>query len=145
MGAQRKNRIVLDTNVLISAFLWQGTTAEMFHLAKDKRIIICANKEILKEFERVLSYPKFQEQLSQIEKTPDEIIDEFTEIIEYRPVYKFVTPQITADPSDDMFLMCAFEAEALCIVSGDRHLLDLKKFHSIPILTPRQFLAKLKR
>jgi predicted nucleic acid-binding protein len=56
-----------------------------------------------------------------------------------------VHPQITLavigdDPDDDRILECAVEAEVEAIISGDRHLLRLGSFQSIPIQTPRQFL-----
>lgn len=47
---------------------------------------------------------------------------------------------VVQDPSDDIFLACALVASADYIVSGDKHLLDLKNFAGIPILTPRQCL-----
>ena len=53
------------------------------------------------------------------------------------------SPIIAADPSDDVYLLAAAEGEADFVVSGDRHLLALRKFEGIPILTPREFLGKL--
>lgn len=136
-------RIVLDTNVLISAFLWQGAPKEIFVLAEKHTIAICATRETLEEFERVLSYPKFKTHLDLIGKTPTQITDEFAEIVEYYPSIKFSTPQIQDDPSDDNFLSCALSARASFIVSGDKHLLRLKRFRKIPILSPDEFLKKL--
>lgn len=50
----------------------------------------------------------------------------------------------TPDPEDEMVLECALAAEADCIVSGDkRHLLALKVFRGIPILSPAEFLRQL--
>jgi predicted nucleic acid-binding protein len=50
---------------------------------------------------------------------------------------------IPADPQDELFLACALEGGADCIVSGDHHLLDLVVFREIPIYTPRPFLERL--
>jgi len=50
---------------------------------------------------------------------------------------------IPDDPQDEIFLACALDGQADLIVSGDRHLLDLGKYHGIPILTARQFLDTL--
>jgi predicted nucleic acid-binding protein len=52
---------------------------------------------------------------------------------------------IATDPSDDKFLEAALEGKADCIVSGDKHLLALKAFRGIPILTARKFIERLKR
>jgi len=49
---------------------------------------------------------------------------------------------VVADPDDDVFLRCAVVAGAACVVSGDRHLLDLGGYAGIPILTVRDFFVK---
>ena len=136
-------KVVLDTNVLISAFLWQGPAKEIFVLAERNHFTICTNKELLDEFERVLGYPKLKRNLARINKTPAEIIAEFMEIVAYYPSHYFPAPVVTKDPSDDHVLACALSANAEVIVSGDAHLTRLKTFRTIPILTPRQFLTSL--
>jgi len=138
-------KVVLDTNVFISAFLWQRNAKEIFNLAKEKKFQICATKEILNEFEKVLKYPKFSKKLKSISKEPSQIINEFLEIVKLYPSRKFKTPIIKEDPTDDKFLICALSSKASFIVSGDKHLLKLKNFQSIPILTPTQFLKQLKK
>ena len=55
-----------------------------------------------------------------------------------------IPPTILQDPQDDAVLACARAAHADAIVSGDRHLLDLKSFQGIPILTAAECLARLK-
>jgi putative PIN family toxin of toxin-antitoxin system len=50
---------------------------------------------------------------------------------------------VAQDPRDEMFLACAIDAKADCIVSGDRHLLSLQTFRGIPILTVKEFAEKL--
>lgn len=84
-------KAVLDTNVFISAFLWQKNAKEIFTLAKDGVIEICATREILEEYQRVLYYPKFQSRLALIQQTPEEIIDELLEIIKLYPSKKFAS------------------------------------------------------
>ncbi|KKW46208.1 putative toxin-antitoxin system toxin component, PIN family [Candidatus Kaiserbacteria bacterium RIFCSPHIGHO2_02_FULL_59_21] len=138
-------RVILDTNVLISAFLWRGAPAEIFFLAKEGKLAICVNKEILQEFESVLAYSKFASRLQKIRRTPSHIIDEFVEIAESYPSIGFPRPQVVSDPSDDIFLACALVAGAEFIISGDRHLLKLKTFSDIPIIQPAQFLKRMRR
>jgi hypothetical protein len=48
--------------------------------------------------------------------------------------------RVILDTSDDKFLACAFESQASFIISGDKHLLKLKKFRNIPILGIKEFL-----
>lgn len=137
-------KVVLDTNVLVSGFFWQGTPEELFILAEKNLITICVTQETLEEFERVLSYPKFKQRLARIRKTSAEILDEFLEIAECYPSARLPKPQIVQDPSDDLFLACALSARASCIISGDAHLLKLQSFRGIPIFTPKQFLYYFK-
>ena len=90
-----KVKVVLDTNILISAFLWQKTAKEVFRLAQTESIALCANREILDEFQRVLQYEKFAGRLALIGKTPKEVTDEFLEIseklVKSPPIQRFVT------------------------------------------------------
>jgi len=61
---------------------------------------------------------------------------------------QFVIPNetitaISVDPSDNRFLEAAVAGDAICIVSGDNHLLEIKAWRGIPILTAREFLVRL--
>lgn len=138
-------KVVLDTNVFVSAFLWQRNVKEIFNLAKQKKFQICATKEILNEFEKVLKYSKFSKKLKSINKEPPQIINEFLEVVKLYPSRKLKTPIIREDPTDDKFLVCTLSCKASFIVSGNKHLLNLKDFQGIPILTPIQFLSRLKK
>lgn len=132
--------VVCDTNVLISALLWQGITSNIFHLAKQGKINICASAETIDEFQAALSYSKFKKQLAIIRKTPEEVINEFLEVVAYYYPEKISKIIVKDDPSDDKFLACAIATQASFIVSGDAHLLKLKEFKGIPIVSPRKFL-----
>jgi predicted nucleic acid-binding protein len=57
-----------------------------------------------------------------------------------RPTMK--VEQIKADPADNRILECALESRAACIVTGDRHLLELGRFEGISILDVAAFLAR---
>lgn len=137
-------KVVLDTNIFISAFLWQKQVFKVLQFIKRRGVKICVSSEILKEYKRVLSYSHIQKQLHKIDKTPSQIIFELLEISEYYPK----TPKINIildDPSDNIFLACALSAQADFIISGDKHLLKLKSFQEIPILSPSQFLRQFKK
>lgn len=133
--------VVADTNILISALLWNGQTTPVFHLVRDGKIQIAVNESLLDEFERVLSYSKFHQQFTKLGKTPSQIIQEFLEIailVDDIPI----PPTILEDLSDDRVLACAFAASASMIISGDQHLLKLKRWRGIPIVTARTFLNR---
>ncbi|MBN2299107.1 MAG: putative toxin-antitoxin system toxin component, PIN family [Deltaproteobacteria bacterium] len=130
------SRVVLDTNVLVSALLLKGKLNKFVDLWKTGIINPVLSKETFSELIAVLSYSKFN--LSDYEiKTimEDEILPFFmvTEI-------KEEVSGICRDPNDDIFLTAAYNAQASIIVTGDKVLLELKNFTSIRILTPREYL-----
>lgn len=138
-------RVVLDTNVLISAFLWQKNLRSIYQAIRSKKITPCFTQTTWQEFLRALSYPKLKKQLSEIDITPDEIITLLASQSYF--VSSFMQfNEIAEDPSDNHILECALSSGASFIISGDKHLLKLKEFHGISILSPKQFLQKhLKR
>ena len=128
-------KVVLDTNIFISGFGWNGKPEEILKIIKDRQITNYASAEILEEIRRVISYPKlrFPEPLQ-------------IKILEFVLFYsEFVEPQkriftVTEDPNDNKFLECAIEAQAEYIISGDPHLLNMKKFKTVKILPANEFL-----
>jgi uncharacterized protein len=130
-------RVVLDTNAVISALLFSGVSSKLVSLWQNDLITPVLSREILDEYLRVLSYPKFE--LS--EKEIKELIQE--EILPYAEVVK---PKrrlrvIQRDPSDNKFLECAVAGKASVIISGDKALLSLGRYRRVLIQSPAQFLA----
>jgi putative PIN family toxin of toxin-antitoxin system len=139
MGKIKKIRTVIDTNVIISAILFGGIPGELISLWKSGHIQPLASKDIIDEYIKVLTYPKFE--LS--EKEINYIL--YNEILPYFEVATLKPGQaiIQKDPSDDKFLHCANAGRASVIISGDQHLINLKSYGKIKILTPSQYLEKL--
>jgi len=129
------SRIVLDTNVLVSALGWRGPANTVVRQCVEKKHQLLLSPDILKELERVLSYPKFHFSEKEISEYL-EILTEVGEIVEPSVQLSVVVD----DPSDNRILECALGGKADVIVSGDRHLKDLGSFREIPILPPRIFL-----
>lgn len=133
----KNNRIVIDTNVIVSALVFSTSIPmQAFTLAKTKGILLIS-VESLSELTDVLSRQKFDRYLSR------EIREDFlaslsteTEIIE-------ITEKITIcrDPKDDKFLEVAISGNATYLVTGDKDLLELHPFRDVLILTPSQFLT----
>ena len=133
-------RVVIDTNVIVSAMLFGGTPGRLISLWKKKIIQPLITKEIILEYLRVLAYPDFQ-------LTENEI--NFILYHEMLPFFEQVTittrmSVVMKDPSDDKFLHCAEAGNADAIISGDKHLLNLKSFKEIQIMSPAQFLKRYK-
>ena len=128
-------RVVLDSNVIISAFLFGGKPARIIHLAEDGFIRPIYSLLLRDEVEGVLT-EKFQWTRTRI-------------ALACGPLWaagECVVPQTRVDacidPDDDRVLECALEGRAHCIVSGDKHLLKMLHFEKIPILTPGAFLLR---
>ena len=137
-------RVVLDTNILISAFLWKGKLAQIFNFINQREIILCFSKLTLDELIRVSHYPHINKKIKEENLDFDKIVAELASVsIIVNP--KNIPDIIKDDPSDNIFLACALSAQASFIISGDKHLLNLKEFQDIPILTPHKFLNRFQK
>jgi putative PIN family toxin of toxin-antitoxin system len=131
-------RVVLDTNVLISALLFGGNPREILGRAIRGELKLCISESILSELGAVLQRPKFG--------FPPAIVNQI--VTELGAISELVRPSeqirlIEADEADNHVLECAVEARAEYIVSGDAHLLELKEYRSIQVVSPQKFLALL--
>jgi putative PIN family toxin of toxin-antitoxin system len=128
-------RVVLDTNVYISAILFGGNCEEILRLANLGSFDLLLSKDILLEIKSVLKN-KFNWTRKQVTTTISYLKDIATEI----------KPDISLDivhddPSDNKVIECALAGKAHYIVTGDRnHLLPLKKYKNIKIISPAEFL-----
>jgi len=133
MGAVK---VVIDTNVVISALLFGGAPGKLIGLWQSGALKPAASKEIVDEYIRVLTYPKFKLSEEEINYLLYQEILPFYEIIDVRQ-----GPQIIKkDPQDDKFIRCALRVRAKYIISGDKHLLALKSYQKIKILSPTEFI-----
>jgi len=130
-------RIVLDTNVLISAIVFVGRPRDVLERVISGTFAMAISAEMLAEFQGVLEGKKFRYP-SAIVRT---IVNELLAVSDLvRPMRK--VKQVKVDPADNRILECALESKAACIVTGDRHLLELGHFEGIPILDIAAFLTK---
>lgn len=130
-------KVVLDTNVTISALFWEGNPRKIYDLVREGKLIMLLSDDMEKEFIRVLGYEKFG-------LSPQEIMPFLRNLGTYAR-YVETKNRISAvivDPTDNIFLECAVDGSADCIISGDRHLLDIKVYRGIEIVRPREFLLK---
>ena len=134
-------RIVPDTSTVISGLLWFGNPRRILDLAEEGTVTICTSSDLLNELEEVLARPKFTERFVAVGTSVEEVLDRFIELAEVAEVVEKVTV-VTADPDDDAVISCALAARTDCIVSGDAHLLDLKSYGGIEILSAAQFLSE---
>jgi len=131
------SRVVIDTNVFVSSF-FGGLPREIINLWKEGRVTLCLSQEIVDEYLEVLNRLGLKNR-----KEIDQLAQLFAE--GWSALYTAKTPKlrvIEEDPDDDKFLECAVALQSKLIISGDRHLKDLKKYIDIEILSPREFIDR---
>lgn len=129
-------RVVLDTNVLVSALLFTGISSELVSLWRGNAITVLLSRDILEEYLRVFGYPKFQLSEAEIKGLIEEELLPYVEVVNPRRRLRVVE----RDPSDDKFLECAVAGKARVIISGDKDLLSIGRYRQVRIQTPAQFL-----
>ena len=133
-------RIVLDTNVLVSALLFGGRSlAWLVEAWQFRRTTPLASTQTTMELVRVLGYPKFR--LSEPER--ERVLGEYLPWCETVVVDRLVDIPDCRDPDDRVFLELAVSAGADALVTGDSDLLALAPRLNIPILTPTAFKTQL--
>jgi putative PIN family toxin of toxin-antitoxin system len=128
-------RVVVDSNVLISAIAFGGKPEEVVRLADHGEIRLYLSAFILDEVRRVLLSPKLSVAPSDVE--------EFLGFLRYTRVRRPTGAlRVSRDPSDDAILECAVAAKADFLVTGDRDLLVLEHHGKTAIVAPADFLRR---
>lgn len=134
-------RVVLDTNVLVSGLIMLGKPRELLSIVARREANLVLSKEILNEFMKVVKRRKFTEYVA------EEQIERFVENIER--IAEFIEPEshlkVVDDPKDDIVINTAIDGKADLIISGDHHLLSLKEFRGIKIVSVEEAVRKLKK
>lgn len=134
--ARKKQRVVLDTNILVSAIFYGGKPKQILQLVLAKQIEAVISPFILAELSDVLKR-KFK--LSEIEAA--------SIITKLRRSFAITHPKkpvnILKDNPDNRILEAALTGEVDYIITGDKHLLQLKKYEAVRLVQPSQFLKIL--
>lgn len=133
-------RLVIDTNVVISALLFQGEANKIHSLWREKKIQFIVSREIVEEYIKVLTYPKFRLSAYEIKGILQEQILPFVESVKVHSHIDLVAQ----DPEDNKFLSLALDGRAKYLLTGDRHLLEIKRLHKCQCLGISEFLQKYK-
>ena len=135
-------RVVLDTNVVVSGFLWGGVPRQLLQAAREKKLQLYTSTPLLLELTDILGRAKFARKLAAAQLSVDQLVERYallTTVV--HPT--IIAPTVLRDPDDDQVLACALAAKADLIVSGDRHLLDFQQYQDIPIVTPADARKRL--
>lgn len=131
-------KVVVDTNVFVSAALLKGTSSALMEYWKDSKFVLLFSADIFDEYFEVIARPKF----GQEEKAIRELVELLTEKgIVVEP--KITLNVVRHDPDDNKFLECAVVGDADFIISGDHHLLTLHEYRGIKILRIAEFLHEI--
>lgn len=128
-------RVVLDTNVLISAIFFSGPPSTVLSAWLDDRFEIVVSAEILDEYREVAQRISTKYRSLDVGPVLDRIALHALLVV---PVA--IPPDACSDPDDLKFLACAIASGADVVISGDRALLRASGFGGVEVLTPRRFL-----
>ena len=138
-------KVVLDTNVIVSGLLWGGPPNQLLRWVRDGHLQAICCPEVLQEVSHVLAYPRFGRRLDALGFTSQQVLAYLMNLVCHVPSPEHIPAIVPEDPSDDLFLALAEREQALLIVSGDRHLLDLEKHTGIQVVSPAEAVAVVER
>ncbi|HWL94170.1 MAG TPA: putative toxin-antitoxin system toxin component, PIN family [Phycisphaerae bacterium] len=134
-------RLVLDTNILVSALLWKGPPHALLQYGRVGRATLFTSADLLAELDEVLARPKMSKRLRLARVRGIDLVHGIAAIC------TMVEPAsiplaVIDDPDDDSVLACAVATNAEIIVSGDDHLLQLREYEGIPVSTAVEALNR---
>jgi putative PIN family toxin of toxin-antitoxin system len=132
-------KVVFDTNVVVSASFWRGAPFDCLAAWAQGHCEAVVSPALLAEYHETTEELRWE--------YPGHPCVEWSDSLAESASLVFPTDRatgVTPDPADEMILECALAAEADYIVSGDKkHLLPLREFHGIPIVSPSDFLRRV--
>ncbi|MFN0103055.1 MAG: putative toxin-antitoxin system toxin component, PIN family [Bryobacteraceae bacterium] len=135
-------RLVLDTNVLLSALMSPASpSAEILLLWRDRKIAVLTAAEQLDEIARVPRYPRIRDRL--LPALAGRLVNRLRDVAVV--VGNLPIVDRSPDPDDNYLLALAEAGEAQFLVTGDKPLLGLKRHKSTRIVTPAALLELLKK
>lgn len=130
------NSFVIDTNTLISAFIFRYSAPRQAFEKAVRKGKVFASLETYNEFSEVLLRPKFDKYISLENKLL--VLSQFKELAFFSTISETIVA--CRDPKDNKFLELAVSVNASCIITGDKDLLELHPFRNIPIINTVDFL-----
>jgi putative PIN family toxin of toxin-antitoxin system len=128
-------KIVLDANIFISSFFWGGKPRAILERVIAGRDELFISKEILAEIYAVIRRPKFQAAEAEINYFINSIEEIANKIVPKRRIKNG-----SRDKTDNKYLECGITANVDYLISGDIHLLELKEYAKIKIITAKEYL-----
>lgn len=138
---KKELKAIVDTNVFISALIGGTFTTKIVDAFLEGQFRLIISELLIKELRRTLNKAKLIPLIDESEA--------FDLLFFIRSKAETVIPvknlEICRDPKDNFILECAFTSKPDFIVTGDKDLLVLESFRKIPIITPKEFIKRLKK
>ena len=131
-------RLVLDTNVVVSALLWDGVPRRLLKVGRAEGVVLYSSSPPLAELSDVLSRPKFTNKIAASLLSVDQLVDLYAELIDL--VLPVPTPRLAPDPDDDVVIGTALAAKADYVVTGDKGLLSVGTYEDGRIVSVSEAL-----
>ena len=132
-----KKRIVLDTNIVVSALIGKhGESAKLFEKLIQEEVENYTSAEIIKEIVDVLNREEITKRTTK--KARQFILEQY--LIHSKVIQPKTKHLVVEHKSDNKFIDVAKEAKASHIISGDKHLLEIKEFKGIKIINAKEYL-----
>jgi putative PIN family toxin of toxin-antitoxin system len=128
-------KIVLDANIFVSSFFWGGNPRSALERVITGIDELFITKEILNEIESVMGRPKFHADKEKISYFINSIEEIGNKIVPKRQINNG-----SRDKTDNKYIECGITADVDYIISGDIHLLELKEYQHIKIVTVKEYL-----
>lgn len=133
-------KAVFDTNVLVSGIVHAGRSKQLIQAVLDGKVTLVLSMPMVQEFRKVIAREKFKLSKDQ-QNTLTNFILRAGNVVKVKSRFRV----IEEDRSDDVVLRTAYDGKAEYVVSGDEHLLSLKEFKGIRIVTVAQMLELLEQ
>jgi putative PIN family toxin of toxin-antitoxin system len=132
-------KVVLDANIFVSSFFWGGNPRLVLERTIAKLDELFISEEILEEISDVIGRPKFHTSKNQIEHCITSVKNVGNMIKAKKKIKNG-----SRDKTDNKYIECGIAANVDYIVSGDIHLLEIKKYGKIKIVTAKEYLEMFK-
>ena len=138
-------RIVIDTNVVISGSFWKGISRHIIELIDGKNIVIIISNPIIEEYNEIIYSEDILERTKHFKEPRENIMMKLLQksvVVSPNEEIKIIKD----DPGDDKFIEAAIAGNARYIITKDyKHILPLKEFRGIKIVTPEEFLESIEK
>lgn len=134
-------RVVADTNIVVSAFLWGGIPREILNAARRRAILLYTSAALIAELEDVLGREKFAKRMTRVGSSVTEMVGDYLALAHM--VVPTHRPRVVRDPDDDHVIAAALAAQANIIVSRDADLLSLNSYQGILMFSAAETLRRI--